>query len=116
MPPTVPIDLCFEAGRHPRRGRIVRRVADRAGRAGSATRAGVLTFPWYRRMALAHPAAVLADDAFHRSHHAQRELLPVDRVMSIEIRRYVAQMQITADRIAALICDERALTARAVHS
>jgi hypothetical protein len=100
MPPAVIIDLCFEAGLHPRRGRSDNRVADRA-------RTGVLTFPWNRRMAL-HPAAVLADGAFHRSQHAQRkrELGPVDRVISIDeilqIRRHVAQMQITADRIALL--------------
>ena len=56
----------------------------------------------------------------HTMRSGKRELGPVDRVMSIDqilqIRRHVAQMQITADRIAALICDERALTARSVHS
>jgi hypothetical protein len=109
MPPTVFIDLCFEAGLHPRRGRIDSRVADRAGRAGSATRAGVLTFPSYRRMALAPPAAVLAQEAFHR----KRELGPVDRVCR---STKSCRSDGTDHRIAALICDERALTARSVHS
>jgi hypothetical protein len=66
MAPAVFVDIGFEAARHPRRVPVVGGVADRAGCARSATRTGVLAFPWLVLMPLTDPAAVSAKGAFHR--------------------------------------------------
>ena len=97
MPPAVFVYLSFEAARHPRRGAVVGSVADRAGSARSAALTGVRAFPWLVRVALADPAAVLAEGAFHRSHRMERkgELrsiggMPKNEVL--QMRRHLAQL------------------------
>jgi hypothetical protein len=53
------------ASRHPRRCISIRLVTPRTRRAGAATVAGVYAFPRLMRVALANPAAILAEGAFH---------------------------------------------------
>jgi hypothetical protein len=65
MPPTILVDLGLKALRQTRLGRVIRRVAGRARRAGTAAGTGLRPFPWLVRMAFTDPAAVLAEGAFH---------------------------------------------------
>jgi len=97
MPPPVFVDLGFEAIRHPGRGAVVGSIADGARRTKSATGARVLAFPRLVRKALADPAAVLAEGAFHRSHQMERKRelrsiggMPKNEVL--QMRRHLAQL------------------------
>jgi hypothetical protein len=67
MAPALLVEFDFRAFRHPRDHIIVNRVAPQTRSSGAATGAGVLAFPWPVRVALAHPAAILAKGAFHFS-------------------------------------------------
>jgi hypothetical protein len=75
MPPTFLVEFGPEAIRHPRRFVLFRRVTPWAGRAGAAAGVGIFAFPWSIGMAFTHPAAVLAQRAFHGS-PSLRGLLP----------------------------------------
>jgi hypothetical protein len=69
MAPALLVEFGLEAFRHPRRAIIIARVAPPAGSPSAAAGAGALTFRWTVRMVLAHPATVLAEQAFHRNAH-----------------------------------------------
>jgi hypothetical protein len=58
--------LLVEPIRHPGLVLGVALIAPRAGCTSTPAVAGVLAFPRLMRMVLAHPAAVLAEGAFHR--------------------------------------------------
>jgi hypothetical protein len=72
MPPTVLVDLGFKPFRHPRHGALISHVADQAGHASAAAIAAVRAFPRPSWMVLTNPSGVRTEDAFHRSHPAQR--------------------------------------------
>jgi hypothetical protein len=57
--------LLVESLRQPGHFALLRHVVSRTGRAGSTADAGMLAFPWPSRMAFTHPAAILAQGAFH---------------------------------------------------
>ena len=65
MPATLFVEFGLEALRQPGHFAFLRNVAPRTGRAGGTAGAGMLAFPWPSRMAFTHPAAVLAQRAFH---------------------------------------------------
>jgi hypothetical protein len=66
MSPAVFIDLNLEALRHPRRVFLIARIAPRTRRARTTACAGVVAIPRPAGMILTHPAAILAERAFHR--------------------------------------------------
>jgi hypothetical protein len=79
MAPALLVDVGLEAFRHPRRGAVIRHIAGRAGHAGTAAITAVRSVPRPQGMVLADPADVRAEDAFHRSHQAQRQRKPGNR-------------------------------------
>jgi hypothetical protein len=81
MTPALFVELGFKAFRHSRCRMIVGRVAPWTRSAGATARAGAFTFPRSIGMFLADPAAVLTDDAFHRSPLLPRIALTADLAM-----------------------------------
>jgi hypothetical protein len=68
--PAVLVESRPEPRRHARRLALAAHVADRAGRAGTATAAGVLAFPGPILVALADPPTVLAARTRHQANNA----------------------------------------------
>jgi hypothetical protein len=81
MAPTLLIGFSSKTLRRPWRRFLLARIAPRTQRAGGATGAGVLAFPRSIGMGFTNPAAVLTDDAFHRSPLLPRITLRADLAM-----------------------------------
>jgi hypothetical protein len=79
MAPALLVDVGLEAFRQPRRGLFVRHVAGRAGHSSAAAIAAVRAIPRPSGMVLTNPSGIRAEDAFHRSHQAQRQRKPGNR-------------------------------------
>jgi hypothetical protein len=67
MPPTLFVEFGLEAGRHSRRGVVIRRVASRAGRAGSSAATSAIAVQRPFGMAFAYPAAIFAQIVFYQA-------------------------------------------------
>jgi hypothetical protein len=79
MAPALLVDVGLEAIRQPRRGAVIRHIAGRAGHPGAAAIAAVRAIPRPSGMVLTNPSGIRAEDAFHRSHQAQRHRKPGNR-------------------------------------
>jgi hypothetical protein len=82
MAPALLVDVGLEAFRHPRRGAVIRH----SGHAGTAAITAVRSVPRPQGMVLADPADVRAEDAFHRSHQAQRQRKPGNRAGRTQVQ------------------------------
>jgi hypothetical protein len=65
MAPTILVEFCFEALRHPGLLALRRLIAPEAGQTGRSEVASVGAFPRHLRMSFTHPAVILTKRAFH---------------------------------------------------